>query len=357
MIGRPSGRLLALSLAALSAVGVPVTGAGAQDGAVFKGKTVTLLVGSEPGGGTDASARLVAPYLRKYLPGQPNVIVQNMPGASGVTALNFFTHRVQPDGLTVIMGSISMIDPIIFRRSTSQYDPKSLGFAGGIGRGGSVIFINKEAEPRLHDKSAKPVVIGSILAVPRSVLQPALWCIEYLGWNAAWVTGYHGTNEVMLALDRGEVDMTSTGNIFQIQQRVNSGQLKIVLQTGGLENGKVVPRADFGDAPLFPDMMQGKITDPVAQKAFDYWMALNAGDKWLALPPGSPEPMLAAYREAFKKVTADKELLEHSESISEGFTPMSPGDVEMIARTLADTPPEALDYAKALMRKQGIRIQ
>jgi hypothetical protein len=356
MLGRKE-RLARGWIIAIAMVSGGFSGASAQDAPSFKGKTITMMVGSEPGGGTDASGRVIAPYLRKYLPGEPNVVVQNMPGASGLTALNYFVHRTQPDGLTVINGSISMIDPINFRRSASQYDPKTLRFAGGVGRGGSVIFINKSVEPRLYDKSKKPVVIGSVLAIPRSAMQPALWCIEYLGWNAEWIVGYHGTNEVMLALDRSEIDMTSTANMFQIQDRVNSGQLKVLNQSGSIENGQIVPRQDFGDVPLFPDLMKGKIKDATAQKAFDYWVALNSGDKWLALAPGTPDPMVAAYREAFKRIAADPEFRERGDKISEGFAPMTARDVEDIAQTLADTPPEAIDYTKALMRKQGIRVQ
>jgi tripartite-type tricarboxylate transporter receptor subunit TctC len=356
MFGRRQ-RLAAGCIVGLAMVSVGLSCAAAEDAPSFKGKTITMVVGSEPGGGTDASGRVIAPYLRKYLPGEPNVIVQNMPGASGITALNYFVHRTQPDGLTVINGSISMIDPINFRRSSSQYDPKNLRFAGGVGRGGSVIFINKSTEQRLYDKSKKPAVIGSVLAIPRSAMQPALWCIEYLGWNAEWIVGYHGTNEVMLALDRGEIDMTSTANMFQIQDRVNGGQLKVLNQSGSIENGQIVPRQDFGDVPLFPDLMKGKIKELTAQKAFDYWVALNSGDKWLALAPGTPDPIVAVYREAFKKIAADPEFRERGEKISEGFAPMSARDVEDIAQTLADTPPEAIDYTKALMRKQGIRVQ
>jgi tripartite-type tricarboxylate transporter receptor subunit TctC len=338
---------------ALSAVAT----AAAESRVSFAGKTITMLVGSEPGGGTDASARVIAPYLRKYLPGEPNILVQNMPGAGGITALNYLVHRSRPDGLTAIMGSVTMIDPINFRRAGAQYDPKTFRFAGGIGRGSSVIFIKRSAEPRLYDKAARPVVIGSALAIPRSAMQPALWGIEYLGWNAVWVTGYHGTNEVMLALDRGEVEMTSTANLFQIQDRLASGELKLVNQTGTLENGRMVGRPEFGDAPLFLEQMAGRISDPVAQRAFEYWVALDRGDKWLALAPGTPDSVLAAYREAFARMAVDRDFLRRGEKISDDFTPMGPRDVEAIAQTLADTPPDAIDYTKSLMRKQGIRVQ
>jgi hypothetical protein len=151
--------------------------------------------------------------------------------------------------------------------------------------------------------------------------------------------------------------MTSTGNIFQIQDRLNSGQLKILNQSGSIENGQIVPRQDFGDAPLFTDLMKGKIKDPTAQKAFDYWVALNSGDKWLALAHGTSDHIVAAYRETFKQIASDPDFLQQGEKISDGFAPMTARDVEGIAQTLADTPPEAIDYTKALMRKQGIRVQ
>jgi tripartite-type tricarboxylate transporter receptor subunit TctC len=342
---------------AVVALGMGLSCAAAQEAVDFKGKTITLLVGSEVGGGTDASARLIAPFLTKYLPGQPGVVVQNLPGASGIKALNHFVQRVKPDGLTAINGSISMIDPITYRGANAQYDPKTLRFVGGIGRGGGAIFTSKDAAERLFDKSKKPVIIGSALTVPRSIMQPALWCIEYLGWNATWIVGYHGTNEVMLALDRGEIDMTSTGNLFQIKERLNTGQLKLINQSGYLANGKILARQDYGNTPLFPDQMKGKIKDPIAKKAYDYWEALNNGDKWLALPPDTPENIVSVYRAAFAKAAADPEFREKGEKISDGFEPMTAQDVEIVAQTLADTPPAAIDYTKELMRKQGIEVK
>jgi hypothetical protein len=352
----PIGRISVVAAIGLAICGVGLSAAAAQ-GVSFKGKTITMLVGSEAGGGTDAAGRLIALSLHKYLPGEPNIVVQNMSGGSGIAAMNYFVRRTAPDGLTVSMGSISTIDPVVFRNANAQYDPKAFRFIGGIGRGGSVIFLNKAAEPRLYDKSAKPVMIGSVQAMPRPAIQPVLWCIEFLGWNGAWVTGYRGTSETMFALDRGEIDLTSTGNIFQIQDRLNSGQLKIINQTGALQDGRIVGRADFGAAPLFPDMMKGKINDPLAQMAFDLWTALNTGDKWLALAPATPDAILAAYRDAFDKLSAEPEFVTQGERISEGFAPMAARDVESVVGTLADAPNEAVEYTKAMMRRQGVRIQ
>jgi hypothetical protein len=300
---------------------------------------------------------VIATFLHKYLPGEPAIVVQNMPGANGIVSVNYLVRRTQPDGLTLAMGSEANIDPMVYRTSPNvQYDPKSLRIVGGVGRGGSIIFAAAGAVPRLYDKSQAPLVIGSPDAMPRAAMQPVLWGIEYLGWNAKWVTGYAGTNEVMLAFDRGEVDMTSTGNIFQIQDRLNGGRLTILTQTGTIENGRIVGRAQFGNAPIFSEQMAGKITDPTAQKAFAYWGALNASDKWLGLPPDTPDAILAAYREAFRNASDDKEFLDMGGKISDGFTPISGPDFEGLVNTLVDTTPEALDYAKGLMRKQGLKV-
>jgi hypothetical protein len=352
----PSRRIAAVTIIGLAMLGAGPSSAAAQP-LSFKGKTITMLTGDDPGGGTDVSGRLIALYLHKYLPGEPAIVVQNMVGANGMVAMNYFVRRTESNGLTVLVGSIAAIDPVVFRNANAQYDPKTFRFIGGLGRGGSVIFVNKAAEARLYDKSAKPVIIDSVQSMPRPGTQPILWSIEYLGWNGAWVGGYRGTNETMFALDRGEIDMTATANIFQIQDRLNSGLLKILYQTGALKDGRIVGRADFGSAPLFPDLMKGKVTDPIAHKAFDLWTTLNTGDKWLALAQGTPDAILEAYRDAFGKLAAEPEFLAQGEKISEGFTPMSAPDVETVVGTLADTPNEAVDYIKTLMRKQGLRIQ
>jgi tripartite-type tricarboxylate transporter receptor subunit TctC len=322
----------------------------------FKNKTITMIIGSDPGGGTDASGRVLAQFLGNYLPGKPTVVVQNMPGAGGITAMNYIFQRVKPDGLTIIMGSNSTVDPLTFRRANANYDPAKIPVVGGVGRGGTVVVIAKDAERRLYDPKAKPVIMGSNEAVPRSSMQVTLWGVAYLGWNAKWITGYPGTNEVMLALARGEVDMTSTGNMFQIGQYTKTGKFAVLNQSGAMEGGRIVARPDFGEAPLFPDLMKGKIKDPVAQEAFDYWLSINAMDKWLALPPGVSDAVLATYRDAFGKMTKAPDFVALGKKISDDFTPMTYQDVGILMKTLANTPNEATGFTKTLMRNQGITV-
>jgi hypothetical protein len=84
---------------------------------------------------------------------------------------------------------------------------------------------------------------------------------------------------------------------------------------------------------------------------------LSNADKWVALAPNTPDEIVQAYRDAFRKLSMDKELLDLSERISDGFKPIMAHDFKGLVQTLADTPPEALDYIKGLMRKQGLRVQ
>jgi hypothetical protein len=104
-------------------------------------------------------------------------------------------------------------------------------------------------------------------------------------------------------------------------------------------------------------MLQGRIGNPLAAKAFDYWGDIVAMDKWLALPPKSPAPMLATYRDAFARMVRDPQFIDRGKAISDDFEPMSHEDVEALIRRLGRTPPQAVDYISDLLRKQGLEVQ
>lgn len=328
----------------------------AADPVDFKGKTITMIVGFGAGGGTDAVGRLVIPYFEKSLLGNPTVIVRYMPGASGMTSFNYLIRQTAPDGLTFTIGTNDQVDPVNYRKAQVQYDPTELRYIGGFGRGGFALLVNKDAEPRLYDKSTQPLVMGSVGGWPRAATQVTAWGIEFLGWNGRWVTGYRGTKELFVALERGEIDMTATANSSEIEQALGSGKFRILNQSGSLENGKFVGRADLRGAPLFTDVMQDKIADPLAQKAFEYWKNITATDKFLALTPGTPEPIVSVYREAFRKMVAEPGFIELGQKISDYFTIMSHEDVEMLVNALAATPPETVDYLTSMLGRQGVQV-
>ena len=103
--------------------------------------------------------------------------------------------------------------------------------------------------------------------------------------------------------------------------------------------------------------MQGRISDPIVQKAFDYWASLTSLDKWLALPPKSPEAYVRAYREAYAAAANDPEFGEYGRKISEDIEPMAFEDVNLLIGKLGATPPEAIAAISAMLRRQGIEAE
>jgi tripartite-type tricarboxylate transporter receptor subunit TctC len=339
---------LAVLFAATSAAAQPVS---------FKGKTVTMIIGFAPGGGTDYAGRLIASFLGRYLPGEPTVVAQNVPGADGMTALNYFTQQVKPDGLTITMGSGSQSDPMHYRKPQSRYDPSTFAFIGGAGRGGTALIISKRAQQRLNETGVPPVVMGSLSGIPRSGMQMTAWGKEFLGWNAKWVVGYRGTSTLLVALERGEIDMTSTATRKQVERLLATGAFALVAQTGTYKDGKFEMRPDFRGAPLITEMLAGRIKDKTAAQAFRYWSLLTTADKWLALPPNTPEPIVAAYRAAYARMVADPEFLARGHALSEELAPQNYADVERIMHGLGKTPPEAIAYIADMLRRQGVKVE
>jgi hypothetical protein len=343
-------------MAAVALAALPALIGAVASAADFKGKTINMITGAAPGGGTDATARLMAPFFERHLPGNPLIIVRNMPGAGGVTALNYIVQQTKPDGLTLIGGGNAQLSPVTYKKSNGVYDPRKFRFIGGLGRGGTVVVANRAREPRLYDKSARPLFFGALDGT-RSGELIAFWGMEFLDWNAKMVVGYHGTSDIVLALDQDEIDMNATGNLYQFQKILLGDRFHMMLQSGTFLGGAFHGRPEFGDAPVLRDLVLPKLTSPVAKDAFSYWEAFMATDKWLGLIEGTPDDILLAYRAAFDKTTADPDFLERARRMSEDMAPMSHEDMELLANQLAGSTEEAGEFIKTMQRKHGLNIE
>ncbi len=321
----------------------------------FKGKQIVMIIGNAAGGGTDAVGRLVGEYLTRYLPGKPTLIVRNMPGAGGITALNFFATQVKNDGTYLTTGASTQTDPVHWRAKASKYDPRDFRMIGGIVRGSTVLMLNKKAVERLTDKSKPLVVVGAIDGT-RSGIIMSMWGGKYLGWNIKWVTGYGGTSELILALQRGEIDLTSTANSFLIREMLQKGSHVALAQSGTLVDGKLIARAAPTTAPHPPDQIRPHLKSELEQQAFGYWEGINATDKWLALPKGTPDDVVKAYETAFLKAVKDPTFIQRGKaSISEDISALNAADQDKLVRQLAATTDEALTFIENVKKEQGLR--
>jgi tripartite-type tricarboxylate transporter receptor subunit TctC len=188
-----------------------------SDTPYYQGKTLRILVSSGAGGSTDAAARLVSRYIAKYIPGNPKVTVQNMPGGSGIIANNYFATEAKPDGLTVLQDASSGVMNFMRGGPTVKYDPRKFKMIGGVSRSGTLLMIRSDARARFANRSAKPVVVGDTDGI-RTWIAMTVWGAEYLGWNLRWIYGYPGSRELQLAIRQGEIDMWSTQNAKLVKE-------------------------------------------------------------------------------------------------------------------------------------------
>ena len=170
---------------------------------------------------------------------------------------------------------------------------------GGLAAYSQGLFVNKDVVERLYNKSAKPVVMGLVGSTLRSGNYQVLWGAAFLGWNVKWIRGYPGTAELRQALERGEIDMTTFGASKDIEHLLRTGKFAVVSQSGTVKGGKSAPRSILGELPIISDLVKGKINDPLAQKAFDYGEHVGQVGMWLALPPRTPDGIVAVYVNAF----------------------------------------------------------
>lgn len=353
MTATPSFRHLVAGALALGALAAAPA---AAQGVSFADKNITIMVGTTAGGSTDLSARLLAPFFSKYLPGKPDVVVRNQPGAHGLTVMNFMAQQAKTDGTVFVVGSSSQIDPINYRVPQAKYDPSKFVMIGGVGIGGTIMIIRTDQVAALTDKSKPPVVMGSVAGIPRSGMQMTAWGIDYLGWNAKWVGGYRGTPDLILALQRGEIGMTSLANTEVRPELLDTKKYIMNVQSGSNNGNDPAAMAEIKGVPLFAPMVADKIKDPLAQKAFQYWRAISSVSKWAALPPNTAQPIAAAYHDAFRKTAKDSDFIKRGKTISEDVSAMQPEDVSATVKTLADLPPEAFTYMKDMLARQGLKV-
>jgi tripartite-type tricarboxylate transporter receptor subunit TctC len=340
------------------ALGLGFAAAPATADVSFEGKTIKIIINSKPGGGTDANARQIGARLIDHLPGKPQVVFQNLPGGSGIKANNYFFAKVKGDGLTALSGSRTQVSPYKLRHKSVKYDPSKYRFVGGTARLGTVVLINKDPKTRarLLDPKAKPLAFGATDG-ERTGDHAAVWGKEYLGWNLKFVLGYAGTSEMLLAARRGEVDMVNNQTVFNVKPLLDSNMMGLVQLGNRDESGKFVERAEFKGIPVLGDLLAPKL-DAKAKKAYAGWLDDQIVEKWIALPAGTPDDYVEAWRAAYAKVMKDPKFLEIVRREFGGdFGWYGGKQMDGIVKNLVATTDEELSFFISLRKKHGLPVQ
>ncbi|MBI4331780.1 MAG: hypothetical protein HY673_10915 [Chloroflexi bacterium] len=318
----------------------------------FQGKSIEMLAATAAGGGTDSTARAVAAYLPRYIPGNPRILVRNQPGAGGVVATNSFFERAKPDGLTWLHGSSSVIANQQRGREIVKYDMKKIAAIGNIGEAGPVVGIRKDALRRLTDPRAAPVIVGTRTG-EETWTMPPLYGREFLGWNVRWVTGFGGTGEIDLAFRRGEVDMF--GDSQNLKNLAEEGLAEIIVQIGRYHDGKFSRRPDFANVPTFFELLGDVKLPPLAMDGYIAALAPQAVFKFTAAPPGTPDSVMQILREAYGKMAADPKFNDLLKKTFAEMYDISIGkDTEKLIADALSVSPESPAYLDNLLRKHGV---
>lgn len=290
----------------------------------FSGETVQWIVPFSAGGGTDTWARFYAPYLSEHLPGQPTVVVQNVPGGGSTTGANTFQQRAQPDGLTILGTSGSTQFPYLLGDPRVQYEyqdwiPVLASPTGGVVYVSPELGIESaEGLEQIQDADLK---YGSQGATSLDLV--ALLGFELLGLNVEPVFGMQGRGAGRLAFERGETRIdyqTSSAYLTNVQPLVDEAQAVPLFAWGALDDeGDLVRDPTFPDLPHFAEAYEMVHGEAPSGPAWQAWKAFFAAgfpaQKMVFLPGGTPDDVVQAYREAFEQAVADPELQASKEEV------------------------------------------
>lgn len=303
--------------------------------AFYRGKQVSILVGSAPGGGYDLYARHIARHFSKHLPGNPDMVVQNMPGAGGLIAANHLYTRAPRDGSTIghIQGPLS-IRQIAGARNV-MYDMRKFGWLGSANNTSNVCVMSPRANIKTgKDLLSREIIIGgsggSTTYIP-SFLNAAA------GTKFKIIAGYKSTNDVIIAIERGEVDGLCGWGWDSAKGNAKSFFDRDVLRVGLDVGGQPHPELSKQGVPFVMDLVTDEESRNTLRFAFSYLVYIRP----FVAPPEVPADRLKALQDAFAQTLKDRDFLAEAEKSDVEVRYVSPEEV-MKALDAAFNAPEAV---------------
>lgn len=361
MTGLTRRQLLATGAAA-TAMGIGgLSPASAQSGADFKGKTIEWWMPFSEGGGSDVWARFFLPYLSKYLPGNPTVIMRNVPGGGSITGTNEFVARARPDGLSLIGTSGSTQFPYLLGDPRVKYDYTKL-IPVLVSPTGGVVYLPKkfgvESAADMGKLFDTELIYGSQGATSLDLVP--LLAFRLLGLNVRHVFGMKGRSDGRLAFERGEATIdyqTSSAYLTNVVPLVEDGTAVPMFSWGVLdENGQVARDPTFPELPHFLEayeMVHGKPAGGVENDAYvAFFGAGFAAQKPAMLPEGTPDDIVAAYRQAFVDAVADPDLQAKKGDILGDYKQAVGDDIDALYKVATTISPEAREWVRTFLETE-----
>jgi len=290
----------------------------------FAGKTIEWIIPFGTGGGSDTWARFNAPYLTKYLPGNPNVIVINEPGGGSTKGTNLFASRAKPDGLTILGTSGSTQFPYLLGDPRVRYEYQDWEVVMVSPTGGVVYVSPSTGVTSFKDigKLKGQKLVYASQGATSLDLVPML-AFQLMGFDVQYVFGFKGRGPGRLAFERGEANIdyqTSSAYLTNVTQLVDEGKAIPLFTWGALDdNGNPVRDDTFPDLPSFEEAYKLVTGEAPAGPDYDAYLAFNvagfAAQKMVFLPKGTPADIVEAYRAAVRQLVKDSDYLAKKESV------------------------------------------
>lgn len=324
----------------------------------YAGKTIEIIVPFSPGGGTDLVARFYAPFLERHIPGNPRVIVRNMPGGGSIIGANWYAANAKPDGLTIFASSGSTVMPYLLGVPQVRYDFRKwkVVMSNGIG---DVIYVSPRTgirQPKDLLSPKEPLIFGSIS--PTSVDLIVLLVFELFHLNVRTVFGFEGRGPARLAFERGEINFnhdTTLSYISQVLPLVKEGKATPLMTVGFInQQGQVVRDPTLPDLPTVYEVYQelyGRKPDGLTVwKA--YRAVLAAGysfQKTYWVPQETPDAILRTLYDAVDRMRRDPRFQQEAQKVLEGYPLFRGDEVEVAIRRSMSPTLDVLKYMKDLV--------
>ena len=307
----------------------------------YRGRTMTLIIGYSVAGGYDTYARVLARFMGKHLPGNPKIVPQNMPGAGSLKAANYLYNVAPKDGTTFgIFARGLAMEPLI-GGSAAQFEATRFTWIGS-GTNEASVFATWHASPvkSWNDVLTKPITVGGEGTGSDPDVYAAM-LKNMFGAKLKLVTGYPGTAEVALAMERGEIDGRCAWSWSSLKA------LKPDWLTGKKVNIPVLMSLDTNpELPDVPLLMHFASGDRQRQILRMIWSRQVMGRPFVA-PPGIPDDRKQALRKAFDQTMADPEFLAEAKARGLEVNPVSGVDLDKLIHQIYQTPTDVVAEARA----------
>jgi tripartite-type tricarboxylate transporter receptor subunit TctC len=315
----------------------------------YKGKTVDILVSSGVGGGQDANARLIARHWPKHIAGAPAMVVKNMPGAGHLRATNFLANQAAKDGTVVAALVPSIVLSQVLQTSKGiQFDSAQFNWIGASAANNSTFYVwSTSPVKRMEDAKIHETLMGATGAGSYTMIYPAIMN-AIVGTKFKIVAGYKSTNEVNLALERGEVQGRAGNNFNSLKMEnadwLKNGRIRLIAQVG-LERDP-----EFPDLPLMMEF--GRTADDRALLRL-FSADIAVGRPFLTTP-GVPAERVELLRRSFLETMKDKAFLKDANDANVEVAPVPGTRLQEIVQEIVATPPDIVLRAReALAAAEG----